>query len=133
MVSDPVQTTCETYANFIHQHAADRLCERARWYLRDWFNPDEVQRTNYENYRHQVEFNVETTRNRPQHPRNHKKTPQEIQDDKDDADEVVRQMQDNCVRPELMARWQKKLDELVRTTENGREKFLHFRRTMYWM
>ena len=110
---------------------ADRLCERGRCYLRQWYNPDNTMRSNYDKKRSAVERNVERQRNRPDHRRGQKKTVQEIAEDKADADEVLTQMK-VWFKPDIDARWDRSLDPIVDNDEGRRRKQIWLR-TMYWM
>ena len=123
-------TTGVSYAS--PAYYADRLCERGRCYLREWFSPDGAKRDDYNTRRRAYEAQVEIARNRPQRPRNQKKTPAEIQEDKDDAEEVLKLMKENYIRDGLNKRWET-LGDPVFTKTVHEQMYKDFRATMYWM
>ncbi|KAF1849346.1 Piwi-domain-containing protein [Cucurbitaria berberidis CBS 394.84] len=111
---------------------ADRLCERGRCYLRAWYNPDNQHRGDYDTHRKKVEELVETERKRPQRGKNQRKTVEEIKEDKEDAENVIKHMA-NWMRDGIQARWDQSPAQVVKDHSGGRIRFENWRRTMYWM
>ncbi|KAH6883189.1 Piwi domain-containing protein [Alternaria rosae] len=115
---------------------ADRLCERARCYLRTWYNPNPSMRNNYQNLIRQCETTVETKRNnsnanRPPRLRGHKKTDVEIAEEKKDAAEVHEALEE-WLKPRMRARFVGELHD-VANNDAGRKRQMNMLRTMYWM
>ncbi|KAG9194153.1 hypothetical protein G6011_04188 [Alternaria panax] len=113
---------------------ADRLCERARCYLREWYNPDSDKRQAHHDQLVSTERMVEQNRNNtnanmPARTRGHKKTDAEIQAEKDDVEDVDDRMH-AWLKPEYEARWDAQPDAVVLNPE-ARKK--GFEQTMYWM
>ncbi|CAN9434596.1 unnamed protein product [Alternaria alternata] len=125
-------TTGVSYAS--PAYYADRLAERGRCYLREWFNPSNTKRNAYETHCQQVEADVEAARNRPQRTGNHKKTPAEIQEDKADREQILQQMRD-YIWPVVETRWNTPIHDLAESgfRPNAKAKYDHLKGTMYWM
>ncbi|KAL1798359.1 hypothetical protein ACET3X_002396 [Alternaria dauci] len=113
---------------------ADRLCERARCYLREWYNPDTDKRQHYHNKLVDTERTVEQRRNNinanmPARTRGHKKTEADIKAEKDDVEDIENSMR-TWLRPQYEARWDAQPDDAIPDVE-GRKR--RFEQTMYWM
>jgi hypothetical protein len=89
-------------------------------------------RQNHDYQRNAIEAAVETARNRPQRPRGQKKTAAEVQEDKDDAQDVLDQLTER-LRPEVEKRWNVSPVAAVMGREEGRKRLEDFHTTMYWM
>jgi eukaryotic translation initiation factor 2C len=125
-------TTGVSYAS--PAYYADRLAERGRCYLREWFNPSNTKRNAYETHSQQVEADIEARRNRPQRTGNHKKTPAEIQENNADGEQVLQQMRD-YIWPVVETRWNTLIHNLAESgfRPNAKAKYDHLKGTMYWM
>ncbi|KAI4615118.1 hypothetical protein J4E83_006842 [Alternaria metachromatica] len=115
---------------------ADRLCERARCYLRRYYVPNNAARSATGNQLRNVETAVNQNRNAtnanvPPRPRGHKKTDAEIQAEKTDAKDVADRMY-NWLNPIAEKRLDDQRDDVAKNPA-GDERQRHMLETMYWM
>ena len=115
---------------------ADRLCERARCYLRKYYVPNNNARFDTRNQLRNVETAVNQNRNAtnanvPPRPRGHKKTDAEIQAEKTDAKDVADRMY-NWLNPIAENRLDAERDDVAKNPA-GDERQRHMLETMYWM
>ncbi|PZC92364.1 Piwi domain containing protein [Pyrenophora tritici-repentis] len=115
---------------------ADRLCERGRCYLREWYNPDNNKRQEYNNQLRAVERIVEQNRNNKNahnssRQTDEKKSAAETNDDEDDLEIVARRME-SWLMPNIVKRWDRDMDPVVNNPA-GKRRWKHREITMYWM
>ncbi|KAH7380393.1 hypothetical protein DE146DRAFT_295085 [Phaeosphaeria sp. MPI-PUGE-AT-0046c] len=114
---------------------ADRLCERGRCYLREFFSPNPATKQEWDMKRRQFQADVRRTRAaankqagiEEQDRRGKRRTEKELDQEKEDAEKVGRMMFD-AIRGPVLDRWNvKAIDKVAADRKNN------YVETMYWM
>jgi eukaryotic translation initiation factor 2C len=110
---------------------ADRLCERGRAYLREWFSPNKYWRDDEAKYKDQYGQEVEQKReqlnaNQPARGKGKKMTREEIKAKKEDAQLVEEKLKEHQ-RLDFEKRF------FVKPDKEAAERLAGFQETMYWM